>query len=42
VRTPDQIGKNRKHWAALYMRLQVQLLQERLEEQGKEMNRRRR
>jgi hypothetical protein len=32
VRNPDQIGKNRKHWANLYMRLQVRLLQERLEE----------
>ena len=33
VRSPDQIGKNRKHWGTLYMRLQVQLLQERLQEQ---------
>jgi HKD family nuclease len=33
IRTPDQIGKNRKHWGTLYMRLQVQLLQERLQEQ---------
>jgi hypothetical protein len=35
VRNPDAIGKNRKHWANLYMRLQVRLLQERLEEQEK-------
>ena len=33
IRTPDQVGKNRKHWDALYMKLQVQLLQERLHEQ---------
>jgi hypothetical protein len=33
VRSPDQIGKNRKHWGTLYMRLQVQLLQEQLREQ---------
>ena len=33
IRTPDQVGKNRKHWAALHLRLQVQLLQERLDEQ---------
>jgi hypothetical protein len=33
IRNPDQIGKNRKHWASLYMRLQVRLLQERLLEQ---------
>jgi hypothetical protein len=33
VRNPDAIGKNRKHWASLYMRLQVRLLQERLQEQ---------
>ena len=33
VRNPDAIGKNRKHWANLYMRLQVRLLQERLQEQ---------
>jgi hypothetical protein len=32
-RNPDQIGKDRKHWANLYMRLQVRLLQERLQEQ---------
>ena len=32
VRNPDQLGKNRKHWANLDMRLQVRLLQERLEE----------
>ena len=42
VRNPDQIGKNRKHWANLYMRLQVRLLQERLEEhQDKALPRRR-
>jgi hypothetical protein len=34
VRNPDAIGKNRKHWANLYMRLQLRLLQERLEEQS--------
>jgi hypothetical protein len=33
TRNPDAIGKNRKHWANLYMRLQVRLLQERLQEQ---------
>ena len=33
VRNPDAIGKNRKHWGNLYMRLQVRLLQERLQEQ---------
>jgi hypothetical protein len=32
-RTPDSVGKNRKHWSTLYMRLQVQLLQEKLREQ---------
>lgn len=32
-RNPDQIGKDRKHWANVYMRLQVRLLQERLQEQ---------
>ncbi len=31
-RSPDAVGKNRKHWSTLYMRLQVQLLQERLKE----------
>ena len=31
IRTPDQVGKNRKHWGTLYMRLQVQLLQEKLQ-----------
>jgi len=41
VRNPDQIGKNRKHWANLYMRLQVRLLQERLEQQEKAPLRRR-
>ena len=33
IRNPDAIGKHRKHWAGLYMRLQVRLLQERLQEQ---------
>lgn len=33
IRTPDQVGKNRKHWGTLYMRLQVQLLQEKLMEE---------
>ena len=33
IRNPDQIGKNRKHWGNLYMRLQLRLLQERLQEQ---------
>jgi len=33
IRSPDQVGKNRKHWGTLYMRLQVQLLQEQLQEQ---------
>jgi hypothetical protein len=33
IRTPDQVGKNRKHWGTLYMRLQVQLLQEKLQEE---------
>lgn len=33
IRNPDQIGKNRKHWANLYMRLQVRLLQEQLQQQ---------
>jgi hypothetical protein len=33
IRSPDQVGKNRKHWGTLYMRLQVQLLQEQLREQ---------
>ena len=32
-RSPDAVGKNRKHWSTLYMRLQVQLLQEQLSEQ---------
>lgn len=42
VRNPDAIGKNRKHWSNLYMRLQVRLLQERLQEQqGKVTTRRR-
>jgi hypothetical protein len=43
VRNPDAIGKNRKHWGNLYMRLQVKLLQERLqEEQRKTTGRQRR
>jgi len=43
IRNPDQIGKNRKHWGNLYMRLQVRLLQERLlEQQEKTPTRRRR
>jgi hypothetical protein len=42
VRNPDQIGKNRKHWANLYMRLQVRLLQERLEERQENVPVRRR
>jgi len=32
IRSPDQVGKNRKHWGTLYMRLQLQLMQERLNE----------
>lgn len=40
-RNPDQIGKDRKHWANLYMRLQVRLLQERLQEQQERPMRRR-
>jgi hypothetical protein len=42
MRNPDSIGKNRKHWANLYMRLQVRLLQERLEEEQKKSPVRRR
>jgi len=42
VRNPDAIGKNRKHWANLYMRLQVRLLQERLQEQQERTPSRRR
>jgi len=38
VRNPDQVGKNRKHWANPYMRLQVRLLQERLQEQEEKEN----
>jgi hypothetical protein len=33
IRSPNEVGKNRKHWGTLYMRLQVQLLQEQLQEQ---------
>ncbi len=39
---PDQIGKDRKHWGNLYMRLQVRLLHERLMEQQERPPRRRR
>ena len=42
VRNPDAIGKNRKHRASLYMRLQVRLLQERLQEQQDRVPTRRR
>ena len=42
IRNPDQIGKNRKHWANLYMRLQVKLLQEQLQEQQERAPMRRR
>ncbi len=42
IRNPDQIGKNRKHWANLYMRLQVRLLQERLQEEREKTPARRR
>lgn len=41
IRTPDQVGKNRKHWGTLYMRLQVQLLQEKLQEEQNRPKRRR-
>jgi hypothetical protein len=40
IRTPDQVGKNRKHWGTLYMRLQVQLLQEKLLEEQQRPRRR--
>jgi len=40
IRSPDQVGKNRKHWGTLYMRLQVQLLQEQLLEQQERPRRR--
>lgn len=40
IRSPDQVGKNRKHWGTLYMRLQVQLLQEQLQEQQERPRRR--
>jgi len=40
IRTPDQVGKNRKHWGTLYMRLQVQLLQEKLQEEQSRPRRR--
>jgi hypothetical protein len=42
VRNPDAIGKDRKHWANLHMRLQVRLLQERLLEQQEKATVRRR
>jgi hypothetical protein len=41
IRNPDAVGKNRKHWGSLYMRLQVQLLQERLSEQTEPARKRR-
>jgi len=41
-RNPDQVGKDRKHWASLYRDLQVRLLQERLEEQQEKAPPRRR
>ena len=40
-RGPDQLGKNRKHWGTLYMRLQMQVLQERLLERDQPSQRRR-
>jgi hypothetical protein len=42
IRNPDAIGKNRKHWGNLYMRLQVQLLRERLEERDEKVPAKRR
>jgi hypothetical protein len=43
VRNPDQVGKNRKHWAALYMRLQLRFLRDQLQAQEDRLpNRRRR
>jgi hypothetical protein len=42
IRNPDAIGKNRKHWGNLYMRLQVKLLQERLQEREEKTSVRRR
>ncbi|MGA9063096.1 MAG: AIPR family protein [Terracidiphilus sp.] len=41
IRSPNEVGKNRKHWGTLYMRLQVQLLQEQLQEQQGRLRRRR-
>jgi hypothetical protein len=41
IRNPDAVGKNRKHWGSLYMRLQLQLLQERLQKQENPTGRRR-
>ena len=40
-RSPDQVGKHRKHWGTLYMRLQMQVLQERLLERDQPVARRR-
>ncbi len=42
-RNPDALGKDRKHWANLHMRMQVMLLQERLveSESGKAHSKRR-
>jgi hypothetical protein len=40
VRNPDQVGKNRKHWASLYMRLQLRSLREQLEERAPTRRRR--
>ncbi|XYJ10453.1 AIPR family protein [Telluria sp. B2] len=34
IRNPDQLGKNRKHWATLYMRMQLRLLQAKLHEKS--------
>ena len=42
-RTPDQLGKNRKHWDNLHMKVQLKLLREMLvaqESKGKQRNRR--
>ncbi len=40
IRTPDQVGKNRKHWATLHMRLQMHLMREQLEGHGSRSQRR--
>lgn len=42
VRNPDQLGKNRKHWATLYMRMQLRLLQAKLHEKNIKVATRRR